>query len=156
LLIPVKIHEEVQDLDEALDKILEEIKNGPESSKDSVVSISLGVQPCDPQLEGRIRNFVTDILARGVPIVLASGNADGAPDISAAPQRFEGPDLPLINVGAATLDGDVWHKSQGGPQLTLYAPGKDVTAQSKKNGEVHDVAGTSFGKAWSWFCKGLS
>jgi hypothetical protein len=61
---------------------------------------------------------------------------------------LEGPDVPIINVGGTTLLGDRWRKSQGGPQLTIYAPGEDVGVQGKLDGSDGEslIEGTSVGK----------
>jgi subtilisin family serine protease len=91
------------------------------------------------------------IHSEGVPIVFASGNAgdiSGRENIDNYPQVLEGPGTPIINVGGTTLQGDRWGKSQGGPQLTIYAPGEDVGIQGKLDGKDGEslVAGTSVGK----------
>lgn len=88
------------------------------------------------------------IKAYRVPIVMASGNfaETGRAIIDTIPQSLEGPDVPLIIVGAAKKLGERLPRSQGGPQLTIYAPREDVVAQSKINREIITEPGTSLGK----------
>lgn len=92
---------------------------------------------------------VRRLLDLGVPLICASGNfADqpGRQDIDSLPQLYQGDDLPIINVGAAGYDGQRWYKSQGGPVLTLYAPGVDVLTMSKVEQQHVRNSGTSLGK----------
>jgi hypothetical protein len=92
------------------------------------------------------------LLKEGVPIVLASGNygdQDKRDAIDTIPAVLEGDDFPVINAGAATLEGKPWPKSQGqgtqdGTQLTIYAVGVDVEVHDHNDGKEIRDSGTSF------------
>lgn len=81
----------------------------------------------------------------GVRIVLASGNNDQAPDIDALPQLLSDEATPFIVVGAADYDGSRRAGSQGGDQLTIYAPGDICPLQSRIDFEEVNDSGTSIG-----------
>lgn len=56
--------------------------------------------------------------------------------------------LPIINLGAATLEGKAWSKTQGkgsqdGTQLTIYAVGENVEVHDHRDGEAFRDSGTS-------------
>jgi subtilisin family serine protease len=100
------------------------------------------------------REYITRmqrLLSEGVPIVLSSGNyADqaGRDVIDMMPQVLEKDSFPIINVGAATIEGRPWPKTQGqgsqdGTQLTIYAVGVDVKVHNHINGEDITDSGTS-------------
>jgi hypothetical protein len=101
----------------------------------------------DPQ--GRYFNTLIDhVHSLGVPIVAASGNAATTrrSNIDGIPQVLEGPDVPIINVGGAEEDGSRHSDSQGGDQLSIYAPITAVT-QTKEDGIRNPETGTSLGKS---------
>ena len=59
--------------------------------------------------------------------------------IEMIPMFLEGDDMPLINVGAATLQGLALSISEGqgsqdGTQLTIYAVGEDVPCHNHLDG----------------------
>ena len=91
------------------------------------------------------------VLGLGVPIVLASGNygdQDKRDVIDTLPAVLEKDDFPIINVGAATLEGKAWAKTQGqgsqdGTQLTIYAVGEDVEVHNHVDGKETRDSGTS-------------
>lgn len=88
------------------------------------------------------------LLAMGVPIVLAAGNNGGEPNrqnIDTRPQIYQSEDMPLIIVGAANYDGERIPMSQGGPLLTVYAPGEKVEGISKDDFSSTEESGTSVG-----------
>jgi hypothetical protein len=88
---------------------------------------------------------------RGIPIVLSSGNFGEQAKrdvIDMIPQVMEKDDFPVINVGAATLEGRPWSRTQGqgsqdGTQLTIYGVGVDVAVHTSKDGEAVIRSGTS-------------
>jgi hypothetical protein len=100
------------------------------------------------------KDFVANmklVFSLGVPIVLASGNngdQDKRDVIDTIPQVLEKDDFPIINVGAATLEGKAWPKTQGpgtqdGTQLTIYAVGEDVQVHNHIDGKEESDSGTS-------------
>jgi hypothetical protein len=91
------------------------------------------------------------ILKMGVPIVLSSGNEGdkGRKEIDMIPQVLEKEDFPVINVGAASLDGKAmsWSQGQGtgeGTQLTIYGIGDNVELHNHEDGDSIRDSGTSF------------
>lgn len=97
-------------------------------------------------------DIVRQLLAEGVPVVCASGN-DGAlkgrENIDTLPALFQDDGTPLINVGAADYAGQRWFASQGGSQLTIYAPGVDITIPQNVDRQSRTDSGTSLGQ---WHC----
>jgi hypothetical protein len=91
------------------------------------------------------------LLDYGIPIVLASGNYGDQPGrdvIDMMPQVLEKDSFPIINVGAATIEGKPWPKTQGqgsqdGTQLTIYAAGVDVQVHNNIDGKDITDSGTS-------------
>jgi hypothetical protein len=92
------------------------------------------------------------LFSYGVPLVLSSGNEgeqEGRQVIDHMPQVSEAEDFPLINVGAATLDGKAAPLSQGqgtqdGTQLSIYGVGVDVQVHNHVDGPTRQISGTSF------------
>lgn len=84
-----------------------------------------------------------------VPVVLSAGNGktEGQLNVNDFPQFLEGPDLPLIIVGANDYDGKVSAFSQGGPHLTVLAPGEDIQAEDPVLPQKAGLQGTSFCKS---------
>jgi hypothetical protein len=95
--------------------------------------------------------WMTKIFDEGVPIVLASGNWGEQAQrdvIDLIPQVLEKEDFPIINVGATTLEGKAWPKTQGqgsqdGTQLTIYAVGENVLTHNHIDGKEIVESGTS-------------
>lgn len=125
--------------------------------------MSRGVGPVDRvgwTREDAFRSFagkdfkdpVSRLSQYGIPVVLASGNygdQDKRDIIDMIPQVMEGEDFPVINVGAATLEGKAWSNTQGqgtqdGTQLTIYAVGVDVQVHNHIDGKETIDSGTSF------------
>lgn len=124
----------------------------------SVVSMSIGSpDPVDPnnlsKLRQKQKNFIKVLLDNNVPVVLSSGNdarkedKDGnkRTNIDLAPAIFEGPDFPLIVVGATDNTGRTASFSQGGDHLTISAPGVNVRCQYRDNDDPYSRSGTSYG-----------
>lgn len=87
-----------------------------------------------------------DLLKLGVPVVCAAGNdaqIRGSEDIDHLPALFQDEDTPIINVGAAGYDGKRASFSQGGSQLTIYAPGIDLEIPTSTDFNFKIVSGTS-------------
>jgi hypothetical protein len=99
---------------------------------------------------------MNEIFRLGVPVVLASGNegdkgrklVDNIPQVLQNEQEDERKILPIINVGAATLDGKVmsWSPGQGtkeGTKLTVYRVGDNVDFHGPEDGKKTQASGTS-------------
>lgn len=125
----------------------------------SVVTMSIGsTNPVDPNNLSRLRQKQKDdikvLLDNNVPVVLSSGNdareedKDGKKrtNIDLAPAIFEGPDFPLIVIGATDNTGQTAGFSQGGDHLTMSAPGVNVRCQYRDNDDPHSRSGTSYGR----------
>ena len=120
---------------------------GPEDqpgyTRDEAFRSGLGKDFIDP---------INRLFSYGIPVVLASGNyaKQAKRDvIDMIPQVMEGDDFPIINVGAATLEGKAGPDTQGqgtqdGTQLTIYAVGVDVQVHNDEDGEDMTDSGTSF------------
>lgn len=153
-IIPVKIFADEEDMIEGFARIYDHIVANNRASK-SVIVCSLGTAGTksrqdvinDPDL-GAMLIWFNAIMDLGTPIVLAAGNArDGSEraEIDTFPQVLEAADTPIINVGAAGRDGGLAEFSQGGPQLTVHAPGVKVFALKKDStSDLYD--GTSVGR----------
>lgn len=137
--------------------IVNNIKAHPDRAHSSVVLITYGTEKPITQ-EYLAGKYVQDaylpplqeLLGLGVPVVCAAGNYALEPgnrkNIDTIPPLLQSEDTPLINVGAADYEGNLVPKSQDGSQVTIYAPGRDVEAQS-----IHDelgqvTSGTSVGR----------
>ncbi|KAF2832144.1 subtilisin-like protein [Ophiobolus disseminans] len=117
--------------------------NAPGYTRDDAFKAFAGRDYIDP---------VSKLTDYGIPIVLASGNygnQDKRDIIDMIPAVMEGENFPVINVGAATLEGKAWPLTQGqgtqdGTQLTIYAVGVDVQVHDHNDGKETIDSGTSF------------
>jgi hypothetical protein len=85
----------------------------------------------------------------GVPFVCAAGNHGDEPNrqnIDTVPGVLQDSETPIIVVGSAEYDGTRSDFSQGGDQLTIYAPGREVVVQSMTDFQSSIKSGTSYGK----------
>ncbi len=125
----------------------------------SVVTMSIGSSiPVDPNnlspLRQKQKDTIKVLLDNNVPVVLSSGNDAREVDkdgnkrtkIDLAPAIFEGPDFPLIVVGATDNTGQTASFSQGGDHLTMSAPGVNVRCQYRDNDDPYSRSGTSYGR----------
>jgi hypothetical protein len=154
-LISVKAVTTSGSVSEGLELILEDVTDiHPERADKRVVIYarhfpSEGKSPDEWRDSNVGRQFTClfkDLADAGVPVVVSSGNARSRnQEIDTIPAVLEGPDVPIIVVGAASKEGRRELYSQGGDQLTVYAPGT-VNTQSKEDGKDVGVLGTSFCK----------
>lgn len=85
------------------------------------------------------RDDIKALMDHGVIVVVAAGNhakktddnGDLRPEIDTTPSIFEGPDYPLIVIGATDNTGEPADFSQGGDHLTIAAPGVDIECQGR-------------------------
>ena len=144
---------------EVFDFVLKDIK-AKNRQKKSVVTYSVGSKdPEDPnnmlRSEKQERDHIKNLLDNDVIFVNSAGNNANKVDkegqlrknIDGFPKLWEGPDFPLIIVGATDFTGAVTDFSQGGPHLTILAPGKGILCQDKSLRQPIAVDGTSFGKS---------
>ena len=97
---------------------------------------------------------IQTLMDNGVIVVVAAGNkadkedSDGnlRPNIDMTPAIWEGPDYPLIVIGATDNTGEQADFSQGGEHLTISAPGVDIRCHHKSQQFTPYVdSGTSLG-----------
>jgi hypothetical protein len=136
------------DFIQGLDLAADHIANREERKGKSVVISSLGCSD-DPGDAILMRPILDRLFSLGVPFVSSSGNtAPFIEEINKLPKVLEGADTPIINVGAADNLRKKASYSQGGPHLTLYAPGGlynfQLTGQSKEDKVEKGVSGTSY------------
>lgn len=144
---------------EVYDLIAQDIE-AKNRKKKSVVTLSSGSAfPVDLNRlrtsERQRRDDIKYLLDNDVIFVTSAGNdakkkdRDGnlRQNIDRTPAIFEGPDYPMIVVGASDFTGAVADFSQGGDHLTILAPGKGIKCQ-KKNYLIPATAdGTSYCKS---------
>ena len=144
------------DFANAFELITDDLEAHPERQDRSVILIASGSE--EPETYDRVKGDVKwqknyeipmeGLLAMGVPIVLAAGNYAEKPNrqnIDSRPQIYQSEDMPLINVGAASYEGERISMSQSGPRLTVYAPGEKVDGLFKDDFGSKLESGTSVG-----------
>lgn len=145
------------DFQDAFELVIQDLKAHPGRAHQSVILITLGSEEPtnyrdskgDPIARMIFENPIKELLGLGVPIICAAGNEGDKPNrhnIDARPAVYQDEDIPLINVGAANYKGERLSMSQYGSQLTVYAPGFSVEAQSASDLETITATGTSIGE----------
>lgn len=116
--------------------------------KRSVVSISMIGDPADPEsdVQELLEESLQELFELDVPVITGSGNnRRNAQDVDTVPAQWARPTYPLIVVGSVDFDGKRSDFSQGGTQVTVHAPGKDVTCVPETGSEPsRGRSGTSF------------
>ncbi|KAH7392248.1 peptidase S8/S53 domain-containing protein [Phaeosphaeria sp. MPI-PUGE-AT-0046c] len=157
-LISVKMTFDSLDFSAAISMVLDDLEANPGREHRSVISFAGGWGEVDRDANTYEKLKNDDVLQRefgytlrrimnlGVPIVCASGNygeKQGRENIDTLPALFQDEDTPLINVGAADYEGKRAPSSQGGSQLTLYAPGVDIIIPQNTDFQSRKGSGTS-------------
>jgi hypothetical protein len=158
-LISVKIQYNADEFGVAMELILEDLRRHPERAHQSVIVASTGWDEPgfdtyekvkqDQECQKMYALDIRKILSLGVPIVCAAGNyaeRPGRGNIDSLPMLFSDETTPIINVGAADYNGQRAPFSQGGSQVTIYAPGVDIEVPFKIDHQTKTVPGTSVGK----------
>jgi len=156
-IVPVKIIHTANDLLEGLKLAFADIRD-KDRALSSVVVVSQAItgsttreQALQTKQGKDFLSAINDIIGLGTPIVLAAGNERDEElgtreDIDLLPQILEHPDTtPITNVGATKLAGDRVEDSQGGPQLSIYAPGDRVFSLTRDS-RSQTFQGTSVGE----------
>jgi hypothetical protein len=145
-LVSVKALLDSIDLLQAIDNIYKDVVfDNPSRVQKTVVVCPWSVENDDKQLLAAFRATFDRLFKMGIPVVMSSGNhRKSSDDINRLPQVLSAPDFPLINAGGSTINGERVDTSQGGPKLTVHAPGIDVEV-SNKDGIKAVAKGTSFG-----------
>lgn len=148
-----------EDITNSFKLVLQDLKANPDHARQSVVVVARGWQEDGKKTYADVikddvfvnlhAGSLRQILGLGVPVVCAAGNyaeQQGRQDIDTLPMLFQYDATPLINVGAANYDGSRRAASQGGSQLTLYAPGQDVEVPQRIDFQSQLESGTSMGE----------
>jgi subtilisin family serine protease len=153
-VIPVKFTNDEADWLSALESIADDLQAHPGRERHSVVLTAAGLGGLtrddvrnDQDTQKYLGRPISAILALGVPFVCAAGNSgeDGKP-INSVPALLQETDTPIIVVRSNDYDGSRSSFSQLGPQLTIYAPGREVECQGRGSFETVIKSGTSYGK----------
>lgn len=119
------------------------------------MSISSG-DPINPNNLGKDREkmkvSIKTLLDNDVPVFVSAGNSaqiyddDGnlRPNVDTSPANFEGPDYPLIVVGATDFTGTPAPFSQAGDHVQVWAPGVGIQAQDKDSDNALTKGGISY------------
>ena len=87
-----------------------------------------------------MKNKISELFDLGVPVVLSAGNNGG--EVNTLPKYFFDPvDFPLINVGNADADGEIYSTSARGSKVAIFTDGVDNTCI----GSSTKHSGTSYG-----------
>lgn len=147
-----------------MDMVLEDLEANPDRQHRSVITFASGwqISKYDANTYEKLKNIeelqttfgktLRKVLNLGVPFVCAAGNyrqEPGRDNIDTMPALFQDEDTPLINVGAADYEGKRARMSQGGNQLTIYAPGVDIAVPQKEDFQEGIASGTSLGQSRS-------
>lgn len=155
--MPVKFTDDYDDFADGFKAVQQDLKAHPDRQHKSVVLTSRGTFPSytpaeaksNPWVQRTFGKTLKKLLDLGVPIVCASGNntpkQPRAAVIDSLPMVLQADDMPIINVGAAQANGQRLAMSQDGPQVTIYAPGEQVKAQTKEDRNLLTQSGTSLG-----------
>ena len=100
-----------------------------------VLSISLG----GGDLAERLRGAISGAIARGVVVVVATGN-ESAQDPADSLASVNG----TVGVGASDSNGNMQSFSNYGKGLTVLAPGDRITRRKLGAGQIVDSYGTSY------------
>lgn len=136
--------------------VLNDLAKHPERAKKAVVLSCIGVigqwsHPDNAWYVDEFRQILDELHDQGIPVVVAAGNYEAPREktIDMVPMILASSDVPLINVGASTFEGEEALFSQGGDKLTILAPGDYVEVHNHKDGLSHEDDGTSFG-SWTF------
>jgi hypothetical protein len=146
-LVSVKVLPDSIDILQAIDNVHQDVVfDNPTRLEKCVVVCPWSFDTPDPELAALFRVTFGRLFKAGIPVVASSGNRRRNSDaINRLPQVLSAPDFPLINVGASDVNGERAVFSQGGPQLSVHAPGVGVEF-SNKDGTQATGDGTSYGK----------
>ncbi|MCJ1373008.1 hypothetical protein MMC20_004234 [Loxospora ochrophaea] len=149
-IVCVKMYQGLlSDLLTVLDQVYLDIHTKNRSAK-ATVNLSWGVSP--PTIA--IQNAYTDIVKpqiqrlfdNDVVVVASAGNAaleEGRSSVDTLPQTWASDDFPLIVVGNVNNLGEKYVTSQGGSQVSIWAPGVSVTCAAGTGTGTQQRTGTS-------------
>jgi len=109
-----------------------------ERGRPSVVNLSFDFHKSDQVLYHTIESTVNDIIALGAHVVVPAGNEARRIDSLLASMSS------VITVGASTLDDKRASFSNYGPELDVFAPGKDVWSACNSTDKVCSFIGSRF------------
>jgi subtilisin family serine protease len=114
----------------SMDAVAHAVTHSVEAKCD-IVCMSLG----SPRANSQVHDAIRHATSHGVIVVCAAGNDGGAVNYPAAFSE-------TIGVGAVDKDGNVCEFSSRGKEITVAAPGKDITSTWLDNGYA-TISGTS-------------
>jgi hypothetical protein len=138
------------EVNNALRLIYQDIRARPERRKKSVISMSLWLEPgwSDPNAVNLLHDLIKRLLDMDIPMFVLAGNFATDPqrtDVDTYPAVFAAPDYPLVVVGSTDHGGARSSFSQGGLQVTLHAPGNQITCMLRDgNSPATNKNGTSY------------
>ncbi|TDZ33436.1 Subtilisin-like protease 2 [Colletotrichum spinosum] len=133
-LVVVKAGTSSVDTNDALDKILEDVRAKKLQGKASV-NFSRCIEAPSAFNQKMIAHYVKELIREDVIFIVAAGNDDReevldgkekAADVNSWPALMAGDGVPVINVGAVDNAGKNASFSQGGPLVHVMAPGVQV------------------------------
>ncbi|KAF2867475.1 peptidase S8/S53 domain-containing protein [Massariosphaeria phaeospora] len=152
-LISVKSAVTASDSHEAFEEIQHDWILTPGREKKSVIISSMSEPKIYMEAEGKTdfedawMETLHECHEKGVPVVFASGSLQmedpDREEVDLLPMSMESKTIPVINVGSAKKDGSRDPLSQGGPKLTVHAPGDAVEVQTKVNEAKFEYYGSS-------------
>lgn len=146
-LITIKASLRETDIVYAFAKALEDIIENNRQEKSVVIFAAAAKDGSQSWAWNIVKAAMKNLFAADAVVVVGAGNLGDPRDpstkiITQAPAVWEGPDFPLIVVGAVDNRGDELSWSQGPQHVTVWAPGEVVCAIDGTL--VHRDRGTSF------------
>ncbi|KAL0934046.1 subtilisin-like protease [Colletotrichum truncatum] len=130
-LVIVKASTQASDTDDALDRIVEDVRLKKLQGR-AIVNLSRCRENSTSEFSKRtMREYINEMIAEDIIVIAAAGNdnrpeiAKGAPaaDVNSWPGLMAEDGVPVINVGAVDNTGKNASFSQGGPLVHVMAPG---------------------------------
>lgn len=146
------------ELETVFDWVWQDIKAKNRQKKSVVTYSASSLRPVDPnnlsEVHQRQREQIATLLRNDVPVVVSAGNDADKDDskgnkrvvVDTVPAIFEGPDYPLVVVGATDFTGKPADFSQGGDKVKILGPGVDIKCQDRAANRPETKSGTSFRK----------
>ncbi|MEU2626275.1 type VII secretion-associated serine protease mycosin [Kitasatospora sp. NPDC007106] len=92
--------------------------------------------------EAGVRDAVKYAVEKDVVVVASAGNTGGDHPVE-YPSAFPG----VVSVGAVDQQGNIWSKSNSGPEVTLAAPGVDIYSATAKSSSSYGKGNGTSGAA---------
>jgi subtilisin family serine protease len=122
-----------QEINEAIEKIIDDISTKPDRQKKSVVTMSLtgtppSTDPARQAVQASTKKHIKTLMDMDVPFFVPAGNdAPTIPNVDTVPATYASDDYPLFVIGSTTVDGRISTFSQTSDEVFLHAPGEGIT-----------------------------